>query len=124
MRDMLMRLKAALTPQALLLLSLLLLAGMLFFGKGRNETPLEQRIERTLMAMEGVENVQVTIRTYSVQEAARTGFPNPQGESIPAGAVAVVSGADDPLIRLQLERALCALLGLPPSAVNVISGGN
>lgn len=124
MRDMLMRLKAALTPQALLLLSLLLLAGMLFFGKGRDETPLEQRIERTLMAMEGVENVQVTIRTYSVQEAARTDFPNPRGESIPAGAVAVVSGADDPLIRLQLERALCALLGLPPSAVNVISWGN
>lgn len=122
MKDVFMRLKAALTPQALLFFLLMLLAGVAFSGNG-GETPLEQRIERTLMEMEGVENVRVTIRTHSAQEAMRSGLSKPQGEGIPAGAVAVVGGADDPLIRLQLERALCALLGLPPSAVNVISGG-
>ncbi len=42
---------------------------------------------------------------------------------IPCGAMAVAQGADDPLVRMQLEQALCALLGLPISAVSVVTGG-
>ncbi len=37
--------------------------------------------------------------------------------------MAVAQGADDPLVRMQLEQALCALLGLPNSAVSVVTGG-
>ena len=39
------------------------------------------------------------------------------------GAVAVAQGADDPLVCLELQQALCALLGLPASAVSVVTGG-
>ena len=39
------------------------------------------------------------------------------------GAVAVAEGAGDPLVRIELEQALCALLGLPASAVSVVTGG-
>ena len=42
-------------------------------------------------------------------------------EAVPCGAVAVAEGADDPLVRMQLTQALCALLGLQASAVCVVS---
>ena len=47
-----------------------------------------------------------------------------EAAEIPCGAVAVAQGADDPLVRIQLEQALCALLGLPGTAVSVMAGGN
>ena len=36
-------------------------------------------------------------------------------------AYAAAGGADDPLVRMQLTQALCALLGLQASAVSVVS---
>jgi len=120
MREVLLRLRAALTPQALLLLAaLFLLAAGRTTGRHETETSLERRIEETLSAVEGAGRVHVVIRTKSVQgsDVSR------QAQTAAAGAVAVASGAGDPVVRMMIEEALCALLGLPPSAVSVMTGG-
>ena len=120
MREFLLRLRAALTPQALLLLAALLLiaAGM---AEGRIETAssLERRIGETLSAVDGAGRVRVVIRTETVQ----TEGVSRQMQTVACGAVAVASGADNPVVRMMLEEALCALLGLSPSAVSVMTGG-
>jgi len=61
----------------------------------------------------------VVIRTKDLQESGMSR----QTQTVAAGAVAVASGAGDPVVRMMLEEALCALLGLPPSAVSVMTGG-
>ncbi|MBQ2833727.1 MAG: hypothetical protein IJN79_04795 [Clostridia bacterium] len=119
---MLMRLRAALTPQAAALLALLAL-GAAFLLPQDGALPLERRIEQTLSAMKGVGDVRVTIRVLEEQEAPHALSADAGEAGRPAGAVAVAAGADDPLVRLEIERALSALLGLPPSAVSVIAGG-
>ena len=112
MRDALLRLRAALTPQTLLLLlSLLLLAGSLSPRAHGSQTALEARIAQTLSAMEGAGEVNVVIRTQA----------GVNGE-VACSAVAVAQGADDLLVRLELEEALCTLLGLPMQAVRVLTG--
>ena len=120
MREILARLRAALSPQALLLLAALmvLIAGM-SAERRDSASSLEKRIGETLSAVEGAGDVRVVIRTRDVQTAGASR----QMQTAAAGAVAVASGADDPMVRMMLEEALCALLGLPPSAVSVMAGG-
>ena len=123
MKGILSRLRAALTPQAIWLLTALLLLGFgAAAGRQDNTLPLEQRISRTLSSMEGAGRVQVTIRE---REVALSGgaFASEKKESVPCGAVAVAQGADDPLVAMQLSSALCALLGLPPASVSIVTGG-
>lgn len=125
MRDLLGRLRAALTPQALALLAL---AALLLFGGGAlqggdAQTDLERRIARTLSAVEGAGRVQVVISTR--ETGTRSGALSSSGaQEVPCGAVAVAQGADDPIVYLELQQALCALLGLPASSVSIVTGGN
>ena len=126
MREGLMRLRAALTPQVVLLLG----AAMLFLAFAmvqkplagtREQTHLEQRIGEVLSSMAGAGRVDVVIN-MSAGEAADALRPSGVA-SAPLGAVAVAQGADDPLVKLELQEALCALLGLPTCAVSVVAGG-
>ena len=124
MKGMLGRLRAALTPQALLALlaalALIAFSGVLERSGGEN---LEARVSRTLSQLAGAGRVQVVIYTRAREAASGTFSPSgAQAEELPCGAVAVAQGADDPLVRMQLEQALCALLGLPASAVSVVTG--
>ncbi len=115
------RLRAALTPSAAALLTALLLAFWFAFSGGEQAESLESRIGRTLSQVDGAGRVEVTIRVREVNMAA--GLGTARSEAVPCGAVAVAQGADDPLVALALHEALCALLGLPPSSVSVMTGG-
>ena len=125
MRDLLARLRADLTPQAVAMIAL----AMLLIGGGsllamRGETaqmPLEKRVSRALSGVSGAGRVDVVIQT---KKTAAGAFAAAQQEETPVGAVAVAQGADDPIVNLELQQALCALLGLPPSAVSVVTGGS
>ena len=103
----------------LALLLLLLASGM----RGGTETSLETRIARTLSAMEGAGEVSVVIRTRGGTGGGSGSLlrTDNAAEAVPCGAVAVAQGADDPLVRMKLTQALCALLGLQASAVSVVS---
>lgn len=126
---MLSRLRAALTPGMIAwIAAVFLLFG--WFSASREEssmTQLEQRISKTLSAMEGAGDVQVVIMTR--ENSAETGGTLGYGSSkkgdaaaLPCGAIAVAEGADDPLVNMQMTQALCALLGLPASSVSVVTG--
>ena len=65
----------------------------------------------------------MTIMTRKAQTGGAGLLKGETGGEVPCGAMAVAQGADDPLVRMQLEQALCALLGLPNSAVSVVTGG-
>lgn len=121
MRNLLARLRAALTPQALclLLLALLLLGGTRLWGDSA-QTALEKRVSRVLSGVAGAGRVDVVIKTRRERGSALSSSGQ---EETPVGAVAVAQGADDPLVCLELQQALCALLGLPASAVSVVTGG-
>ena len=125
MREVWRRLRAALTPQVLLLLAagMILLAGI-GVSTGRDSgrmTALERRIGDTLSEMQGAGRVRVVILTRQIQHG-QTGFSGADTQEMPSGAVAVAEGADDPLVNMQLTQALCSLLGLPATAVTVMSG--
>lgn len=121
MREMLSRLRAALTPQALALFAALALA-LLFASHEGDAQSLESRIARTLSRVEGAGYVEVTIRMREIK-ASESLLGSVREEQTPLGAVAVAQGADDPLVAVQLQEALCALLGLPAACVSVIAGG-
>lgn len=122
MQDVLSRLRAALTPQALLFLAALLLLALGMPGKDQDSSSaLEKRIEKTLSAVEGAGRVRVVIRTKTINSTGA--LSSGKEQSIVCGAAAVAPGAADPLVRLELEQALCALLDLPASAVSVMTGG-
>ncbi|MBQ7885692.1 MAG: hypothetical protein IJ313_02230 [Clostridia bacterium] len=122
MREIVSRLRAALTPQAAVIITALLLAGLLMFWRGEDAQSLESRIARTLSAVEGAGRVEVTIRMRDVRVSGAS-LGAEQTQSVPSGAVAVAQGADDPLVAMQLQEALCALLGLSPASVSVMTGG-
>lgn len=123
MRGLLLRLRAALTPQAALVLAALLLLFSVLTGRTyAGETTLEQSVSRTLSGMEGAGRVRVTIRTRQIRSESG-GLHAQAVQEIPAGAIAVAQGADDPMVALALREALCALLGLPASSVSIVTGG-
>ena len=122
MREAISKLRAALTPQVLLWLAGLFLLALGLTGRNADiSVSLEQRIEKTLSAVQGAGRVQVVIRAQTVQE--KGALSSPSEKVIISGAVAVAPGADDPLVHLELQEALCTLLDLPPSAVSVMTGG-
>ena len=125
MADWFRRIKAALTPQVLLLL--LLAFSMIGYCALREEVDGADRLEKqasaVLSRMEGAGRVEVTIMTRKAQTGGTGLMKGETGGEVPCGAMAVAQGADDPLVRMQLEQALCALLGLPNSAVSVVTGG-
>lgn len=124
MRDWLTRLRAALSLRmlALLVAAILLLCGGMLKGESRDaQTQLEERISRTLSQVAGAGKVQVVIQSQAI--AQKQGGIYETAQERPSGAVAVAQGADDPLVRLELQEALCTLLGLPASAVSIVAGG-
>ena len=123
LKDVLSRLRAALTPQAVVLLAAALLLCWLAAASQRTGAlPLETRLARTLSCMEGAGRVEVTIRTREVASSGGA-FGTSVSESVPCGAVVVAQGAQDPLVEMELRQAVCALLGLPASSVSVVTGG-
>lgn len=74
------------------------------------QTAEEARLSRVLSAMAGAGSVEVAV--FYQEEAA-----------VPCGAVVVAQGADDVGVRLQLARAVCTLLGLEASQVDVFKLG-
>ena len=116
---MIARLRAVMTPAVLGVLAVaLMMMGIII---GDNETPLEKRVSKTLSQMKGAGEVRVVISTKEV--GSGTGGITEKGKTIPCGVVAIVEGADDPIVCAEMTRALGALLGLPASAVSVLSGG-
>ena len=117
MADWFRRIKAALTPQVLLLL--LLAFSMIGYCALREEAGGADRLEKqasaVLSRMEGAGRVEVTIMTRKAQTGGTGLMKGETGGEVPCGAMAVA--------RMQLEQALCALLGLPNSAVSVVTGG-
>lgn len=123
LKDVLSRLRAALTPQAVVLLAAALLLCWLAAASQRTgASPLEERLARTLSCMEGAGRVEVTIRTREVASSGGA-LGASVSESVPCGAVVVAQGAQDPLVKMELRQAVCALLGLPASSVSVVTGG-
>lgn len=123
LKDVLSRLRAALTPQAVVLLAAALLLCWLAAASQRTgASPLETRLARTLSCMEGAGRVEVTIRTREVASSGGA-FGASASESVPCGAVVVAQGAQDPLVEMELRQAVCALLALPASSVSVVTGG-
>lgn len=118
------------TPQAAILLA----AALLLFGaysaskrETDSATALERRVAQTLSGMAGAGKVDVVIMTKSEAQGTQSGLLGASGaqtREVPCGAIAVAQGADDPLVCMQLTQALCALLGLPASAVSIVTGGN
>ena len=92
---------------------------------GDETTRLEKQASAVLSRIEGAGRVEVTIMTRKTQmgNSGLLSGKTDEAAEIPCGAVAVAQGADDPLVRIQLEQALCALLGLPGTAVSVMAGG-
>lgn len=124
MKQLADRLRAALAlPGAKVLLVALLLLLLAAGLRGGMDASLETRIARTLSAMDGAGEVSVVIRMREATGGGSGSMLAAGGgaEAVPCGAVAVAEGADDPLVRMQLTQALCALLGLQASAVSVVS---
>ena len=126
MADWVKRIKAALTPQMLLLLLLavILIGYTALKNEASGVTRIEKQASEVLSHVEGAGRVEVTVMTRKAQTSG-TGLLKSEtgGEEVPCGAMAVAQGADDPFVRMELEQALCALLGLPGSAVSVMAGG-
>ena len=118
-----MRLRAAWSPAAMIILTVLLivLSGMNMKREQSSANSLEQRISSVLSGVQGAGKVEVVIRMRKQEQNAGSMCSGVQ--EIPIGAIAVAQGADDPIVCQQLEQALCALLGLPVSAVSIITGG-
>jgi len=109
------------TPSCLALviiaMFLLSLSGM---EKSGGMTQLEARIGKTLSRMEGAGQVSVVIRTVMPSGQSKGLSVYSSAGEIPCGALAVAEGGSDPLVRKKMTDALCALLGLHASQVDVI----
>ena len=123
MRDLLARLRAALTPQALLLLGALLLGCACMGGGSSRQTSLERRTARVLSEVSGAGRVDVVISMQQIEETGSLRASGRNGMDSVLGAIAVAQGADDPIVCYELQQALCALLSLPASAVSIVAGG-
>ena len=118
------KVRAAGTVQLIVLLLAALIVIMAFSGdsKGRSgTTDLEVRIGSTLSEMEGVGKVRVVIRTRMQSVQSNSFSSQNHGEEVPCGVIAVAEKANDPVVRMKLIHALCALLGLDAAEVEVVS---
>lgn len=116
------RLRAVLEAPVMLIL-MIVFACVLLMGQGKQkDAGLERRVETMLSQIEGVEKVDLIIRTRRVDQGTSQGFVG-QGmttEEIPCGALVSVSGVRDPIVMMQVTQAVCAILGLDASNVEVI----
>jgi len=116
--------KESFTPAVLILFAMVIVLLMISGrSKGARMTQFETRISETLSQMEGVGTVSVVVRTTNKAQQSKALSAYSGMEEIPCGAVAVAEGGEDPLIRMKLTNALCALLGLHASQVEVIGMG-
>lgn len=126
MKQIWARLRAAIPAPAALALLIAFAWVLLFRGENTfatDVTRLERRVGRTLSRIEGVQRVDIVIRTIAFEaQGERTVFAEGRAsQEVPCGAVAVVDGAQDPYVRAQIIQALCALLGLQAAQVEVLS---
>lgn len=122
---MISRLKAALSPQSVILLAAVVLFSMFAMGSGRKQTgSLEQKAMELLSAVEGAGEVYVVIsyseRKNAEQKGLLTGYDDAGAERMPCGAAVVARGANDPIVRMKMTQLLCALLNLSPASVSVV----
>lgn len=121
MRDLLARLRAVLTPHAGVIMAAALLAvGFALSASGRSTSALEKRTASVLSSAAGAGKVDVVIMMRAAENGGTRA--NMWTSETPAGAVVVAQGADDPVVCLELQQAVCALLSLPASAVSVVEG--
>lgn len=109
------RIRERLQKDGWLLAALAALVLICLFLGAADDTPAprtddEARLSRVLSAMEGAGQVEVAV--FYGEESA-----------LPCGAVIVAQGAEDVGVRLQLTRAVCTLLGLEASQVDVFKLG-
>ena len=78
-------------------------------NEGKTATALEKRIGKMLSQAADVGRVEVIIRTQRIDEI-----------DTPCGAMVFAQGAQDPVVRMEMTQALCALLGLQAADVSVI----
>ena len=123
MKTLLLRLRAVLTPNVLivLLVILLVISGTRFSGQKTYTESLEHRASEVLSMVHGAGKVHVVIRMRKLSE--KNGALGMQTLEVPCAAVAVAEGADDPIVCHLLEQALCVLLDLSASAVSIVTGG-
>ena len=116
-------LKGSFSPVMCILIILSFFLMQMFSGNGDGigKTQLEKRISQALSLNEGVESVNVIIRTTKLNRQSAGMSAYIQAEEVPCGAIAILKGNDDPLMKVKLTNALCALLGLQSSQVEVIS---
>lgn len=98
------RARVWLIPAALALAALALLAGGGMNAPDSGVSPLEARLERVLASVEGAGNVRAMVL---------------EGDAGVSGVLVVAEGAKDVAVRLRLQSAVCTLLGIDNSAVNV-----
>lgn len=77
---------------------------------------MEARLERVLSAVEGAGRVRVLINEPEEVQAA---FMNQTREK-PAGVLVVAQGAGDIRVRMELSRAVQALLGVDAASVEIL----
>lgn len=124
MKQVMEKIKSSCTPALLVLLALAAVWMLSLSGRTESSgmTQFEARISRTLSQTEGAGDVKVVIRTVKQSQQSKSLSLYGGGtEEIPCGAVAAAEGANDPLVRMKLTQALCALLGLHASQVEVVS---
>ena len=83
-------------------------------------TRLEISTSEIIGSIDGVEEAKVIIRTRTIQNQLETILGRSKTEEIPCGALAAIKGEDNPVIQMRITQALCAVLGLQQSEVDVI----
>lgn len=107
---------------SMLLIALLLCASALIMlpslqdADGSAMTNEEKRISTALSRIAGAGETRVAI-SYSAQESGTL----TNGRTVPSGAIIVSAGAGEIAVRLDLQRAVQTLLGLPAGAVEVFA---
>lgn len=92
-------------------LAALVLAGGGETGLNTGATGLERRMESVLSCVEGAGRVRVLVNGGGQEETPRSG----QG-----GVVVVAEGAGELRVRMELERAVTALLGVESSQIEIL----
>lgn len=104
----------------LLIVVVYFVSSSIFTCDNMDMTRFEERVSRTLSQTAGAGKVSVVIRTVKQAQPSSAISGYRVTDEIPSGAIVVAQGGDNPLVRLKLTNALCALLGLHANQVEVI----
>ena len=115
--------KAVCTPS--LLLTILIAICLILCNGARSRvdnemTRLEISTSEIIGSIVGVEEAKVIIRTRTIQNQSETYWGRSKMEEIPCGALAAIKGEENPFVQMKITQALCAVLGLHQSEVDVI----